>query len=315
MKRVARALIATANKHGIVELASRLLDLGVEILSTGGTARTLRDAGLPVRDVAEITEFPEMMGGRVKTLHPRIHGGILARRDVDGDVEALREHSIPAIDLVVINLYPFEETIAAGATRAEAIEQIDIGGPAMIRAAAKNHAHVAVVVNPERYGAILEELDGSGGTLSEATRRTLACEALRRTAAYDAAISNWLGSEEDGELPEVWTEQWSKMGDLRYGENPPPEGFLVPAVRPGSLLHGRDPDARRQGALLQQPTRRVGGHRVRRRAERCRGGGGEALPAVRSRGAFQPERGVHGSGGRRSAFGVRRHSRVHRAPR
>ncbi|MCA8959834.1 MAG: bifunctional phosphoribosylaminoimidazolecarboxamide formyltransferase/IMP cyclohydrolase [Planctomycetes bacterium] len=220
MRKIERALLAVSDKSGIAEFAGQLVERGVELVSTGGTAKTLRTAGLPVREVAEITEFPEMLGGRVKTLHPRIHGGILARRDLPDHLAALDEHRIPPIDLVVVNLYPFERRTAEGVSFEEAIEEIDIGGPAMIRAAAKNHADVAVIVDPSQYDAIAAELRERDGSLSLDTRRSLALTAFRRTAAYDAAISNWLGRRSDGDFPKVWTEQWSRVGELRYGENP-----------------------------------------------------------------------------------------------
>ncbi|MGH7389335.1 MAG: bifunctional phosphoribosylaminoimidazolecarboxamide formyltransferase/IMP cyclohydrolase [Candidatus Rokuibacteriota bacterium] len=192
--RIRRALVSVHDKTGVVELARALAALGVEILSTGGTARLLRESGVPVREVADVTGFPEMLDGRVKTLHPRIHGGILARRDAPEHLQALERHGIPAIDLVVVALYPFEATVArAGVTREEAIEQIDIGGPAMIRAAAKNHAGVAVVTDPSQYGAVIDELRASGGALSAATRARLATEAFARTSRYDTAIAHALG--------------------------------------------------------------------------------------------------------------------------
>lgn len=215
-----KALIAVSNKARLPEFASRLVRLDFEIISTGGTARALREADVPVTEVQEITGFPELLDGRVKTLHPRLHGGILARRDLETHRAALAEHSIPTIDLVVVNLYPFEERTAAGVTFAEAIEEIDIGGPTLMRAAAKNHAHVGVVVSPDDYGLVLEELEAHGGELRPETRRRLALAAFRRTAAYDAAISNWLGAQEEGDFPAVRTEQWSRLGMLRYGENP-----------------------------------------------------------------------------------------------
>ncbi len=217
---IRRALIAVADKSGLAELAAGLARHKVELISTGGTAAALRQAGAAVREVAEVTGVPEMLGGRVKTLHPRIHGGILARREVAEDLAALRAEGIAPIDLVVVNLYPFEETAARGASFAECIEQIDIGGPALIRAAAKNHRHVCVVVDPRRYGEVLEEMARNGGAIGDALRRSLAAEAFRRTAAYDLAISNWFGREMDGEFPEAWSEQWRKVLDLRYGENP-----------------------------------------------------------------------------------------------
>jgi phosphoribosylaminoimidazolecarboxamide formyltransferase/IMP cyclohydrolase len=191
--KVRRALVSVHDKTGVVEFARALAALGIEILSTGGTARLLRESGVSVRDVADVTGFPEMLDGRVKTLHPRIHGGILARRDVAAHVEALEKHGIQPIDLVVVALYPFEATVArAGVAPAEAIEQIDVGGPAMIRAAAKNHASVGVVTDPSQYPLVLDELRAGGGALSEATRARLAQEAFSRTARYDAAIAAYL---------------------------------------------------------------------------------------------------------------------------
>jgi phosphoribosylaminoimidazolecarboxamide formyltransferase / IMP cyclohydrolase len=192
--KVGRALVSVHDKRGLVELGRALAALGIEIVSTGGTARLLRESGVAVREVSEITGFPEMMDGRVKTLHPKIHGGILARRDVPEHVAALEQHGIPTIDLVISSLYPFEATVARpGVTPAEAIEQIDVGGPAMIRAAAKNHASVAVVTDPSQYASVLDELRASGGALSDETRSGLAREAFRRTAEYDAAIASYLG--------------------------------------------------------------------------------------------------------------------------
>ena len=220
LRRVKRALVAVSDKSGIVELCSSLAEMGVEILSTGGTATALREGGIEVRAVEDVTGFPEMMAGRVKTLHPRIHGGLLARRHVPSDLESCHEHGIAPIDLLVVNLYPFERTVAAGASFEETVEQIDIGGPAMVRAAAKNHQDVAVVIEPDRYPAIIAELKETGGGLSAVTRKDLALEAFRRTAAYDGSISNWLGQEQEGAFPETVTEQWTRVGSLRYGENP-----------------------------------------------------------------------------------------------
>jgi phosphoribosylaminoimidazolecarboxamide formyltransferase/IMP cyclohydrolase len=228
--KIRRALLSVSDKTGIVELASALHGFGVELLSTGGTARALRDAGLDVTDIADVTGFPEMMDGRVKTLHPRIHGGLLARRDSAEHVAAMREHGIEPIDLLVVNLYPFEQTIARqGVTLAEAIEQIDIGGPAMIRSAAKNHADVAVVVSPDSYARILDEMKRNRGALSFATRAQLARQAFGHTAAYDAAINADLGQlpaafespvEEDKQLPDYLEWRMKRTAQLRYGENP-----------------------------------------------------------------------------------------------
>ncbi|MCH8828017.1 MAG: bifunctional phosphoribosylaminoimidazolecarboxamide formyltransferase/IMP cyclohydrolase, partial [Planctomycetes bacterium] len=211
-----RALISVSDKTGLVPFAAGLVELGFEILSTGGTRRLLADAGLPVTDVAEYTGFPEMMDGRVKTLHPKIHGAILGRPDRDDDREAMTAHGIVPFELVVCNLYPFEETAAKpGVTFAEAIEQIDIGGPSLIRAAAKNHDWVAVVVSPDRYGEIVAEVD-AGGTTAE-LRMALAREAFFRTAKYDAAIVNWLHGR-DGQDKLVLPLE--VVEPLRYGENP-----------------------------------------------------------------------------------------------
>jgi phosphoribosylaminoimidazolecarboxamide formyltransferase / IMP cyclohydrolase len=240
--KIRRALISVHDKAGVVELARALAALGVEILSTGGTARLLRDSGVAVRDVADVTGFPEMMDGRVKTLHPKIHGGILARRDVAQHLEALEKHGIPPIDLVVVALYPFEETIARpGVSLAEAIEQIDVGGPAMIRAAAKNHGSVAVVTHPSQYASVLEELRATAGTLGEATRARLARDAFRRTAEYDAVIAEFLSEAastapsgasprdkdcaggvgaRSGNFPERVGLELQRVLSLKYGENP-----------------------------------------------------------------------------------------------
>jgi phosphoribosylaminoimidazolecarboxamide formyltransferase / IMP cyclohydrolase len=222
--KIGRALVSVHDKAGVVELARALRALGVELLSTGGTARLLRDSGLDVTEVAEITGFPEMLDGRVKTLHPRIHGGILARRDVPDHLAALERHGIPAIDLVVVTLYPFEATVARpGVTPGEAVEQIDVGGPTMIRAAAKNHASVAVVTDPSQYPAVIEELGRTGGALGDATRARLAREAFVRTARYDAAIAGYLSSEGASAplaFPEALVIPGVRGTGLRYGENP-----------------------------------------------------------------------------------------------
>ena len=193
LKKIRRALLSVSDKTGLVDLARALAGFGVELLSTGGTAKALRDAGIPVREVSDVTDFPEMLDGRVKTLHPRIHGGVLAVRENREHMRALEEHGIEPIDMVVINLYPFEQTIAReGVTLAEAIEQIDIGGPAMVRSAAKNHADVAVVTTPELYAEVLEEMHLHDGALSSQTRTQLALLAFSRTASYDSQISLYL---------------------------------------------------------------------------------------------------------------------------
>jgi phosphoribosylaminoimidazolecarboxamide formyltransferase/IMP cyclohydrolase len=222
---ITQALLSVSDKAGLIEFARGLDGLGVKLLSTGGTARTLVDGGLPVTEVGAYTGFPEMLDGRVKTLHPKVHGGILARRDAPEHLAALKAHGIPAIDLVVVNLYPFRATVArVGCTLEEAIENIDIGGPTLVRAAAKNYAHVGVVVDPADYAALLAELRANKATLSAATRFRLAQKAFSHTAAYDGAISNYLTARDalgaQKEFPERFTWQGVKLQDLRYGENP-----------------------------------------------------------------------------------------------
>jgi phosphoribosylaminoimidazolecarboxamide formyltransferase/IMP cyclohydrolase len=220
---VTRALISVSDKTGVVEFARHLHASGIEILSTGGTARLLAEAGLPVIEVSAHTQFPEIMDGRVKTLHPRIHGGILARRGTDEAVMA--EHDILPIDLVVVNLYPFEATVARpDCDLAQAIENIDIGGPAMVRATAKNHAHVTVVVDPADYARVEQAMRAEAGRIAPALRFELAVKAFAHTAAYDGAIANYLSAagEDDAQqaLPEILSLQWHKAQDMRYGENP-----------------------------------------------------------------------------------------------
>jgi len=218
--RVRRALVSVSDKTGVADFARGLAGLGVEILSTGGTATALREAGLEVTDVAEFTGQGEILGGRVKTLHPRLHAALLARRSDAEHMETLEREGIEPIDLVCVNLYPFEETVAGHEVAHEvAVENIDVGGPTMIRAAAKNHEGVAVVVKPESYDAVLAELEENGGEISEATRHWLANEAFAQTARYDAAISRWF-SEEYEDYPEHLAVAYEKVLDLAYGENP-----------------------------------------------------------------------------------------------
>ena len=195
LRPVARALLSVSDKTGLVDFARALAERGVELVSTGGTRKALADAGLTVRDVADLTQFPEMMDGRLKTLHPKVHGGLLAIRENPEHEAAMLAHDIQPIDLLVVNLYPFESTLAKGAPFEQCVENIDIGGPAMIRAASKNHDDVAVVVDPEDYRALIDELAATNGATRLATRRRLAQKAFARTAAYDAAISNWLAQE------------------------------------------------------------------------------------------------------------------------
>ena len=230
-----RALVSVSDKTGLAELARKLVGHGVEIVSTGGTARALAEAGAPAVDVAQITGFPEVMGGRVKTLHPRIHGGILARRDHAGDVAQMSQHGMLPIDLVVVSLYPFEATVMAGGGRDVCIEEIDIGGPALIRAAAKNHAFVAVVTDPADYGELIRELERHNGT-TLAFRRRLAAAAFARTAAYDAAIAAWAAAEERTPFPDRLALALRLKQELRYGENPHQRAalYLGGVARPGA---------------------------------------------------------------------------------
>ena len=228
MPRIKRALVSVSDKTEVVWLARELEELGVEMISTGGTYRLISQEGIGVTPVAEVTDFPEMLDGRVKTLHPKIHGGILADRSKPEHLRQLDFQKIAAIDLVVVNLYPFAQTVAKpGVTREEAIENIDIGGPTMVRAAAKNHAHVAIVVNPARYRSLIEEMKESGGSVSDETCRALAREAFAHTAAYDTMISAYLEAEAEGAgdtaaegLPGKLAPEFSRVSSLRYGENP-----------------------------------------------------------------------------------------------
>ena len=218
---IRRALLSLSDKSGLEELAAALSAHHVELLSTGGTASRLRELGHQVRDVAEVTGFPEMMDGRVKTLHPRVHGGLLAVRDDPAHVEAAEGHGIGFIDLVVINLYPFEKTVAAGANRDEIIENIDIGGPSMVRSAAKNHCFVACLTDPADYPALIAELAGNDGTTSLELRKRLAAKAFARTASYDSAIASWFAFADQGQsLPDTLPLAMTKANELRYGENP-----------------------------------------------------------------------------------------------
>ena len=237
LRPIRRALISVSDKTGIVDFARELTRFNVEIISTGGTAKALRDAGINVRDISEITGFPEMMDGRVKTLHPRVHGGLLAIRDNAEHVAAMHEHGIEPIDLVVVNLYPFAETIKReGVGREEAIEQIDIGGPAMIRSAAKNARDVAVVVSPEQYAQLIDELNQNSGALSLASRNTFAQKAFEHTAQYDIMVSSYLAGSGDV-LPDRLTWTMKKVADLRYGENPHQKAALYQTSTSGGIAN------------------------------------------------------------------------------
>ncbi len=242
---IRRALLSVSDKTGLVDLATALNAQGVELLSTGGTAKAIRDAGLPVRDVSEITNFPEMMDGRVKTLHPMVHGGLLALRDNADHMAAMKQHGIDGIDLLVVNLYPFEATVAAGGAYDECIENIDIGGPAMIRAAAKNHGFVVTVVDVEDYAPLLDEIKAQGGT-TLAYRQKMAQIAYARTAAYDAAVSTWMAGAIGEVAPRRKAIAGSHAQTLRYGENPHQsasfyhDGSTRPGVSTATQLQGKE---------------------------------------------------------------------------
>ena len=271
LRRIRRVLVSVSDKTGVVDFVRSLKEFDVSVISTGGTAKTLREAGLDVTDISEITGFPEMMDGRVKTLHPRVHGGLLALRDNPEHVAAMQEHGIEPIDMVVVNLYPFAETIKrTGVTREEAIEQIDIGGPAMIRSAAKNAQDVAVVVSSDHYQRIVDELKQHDGALSITTRNLLAQEAFQQTATYDTIVSSYLAGSNsninasadnsftvsaleeefsretfDGSLPDYKSWSSTKIADLRYGENPHQKAALyLTAARSGlanaAILSGKE---------------------------------------------------------------------------
>jgi phosphoribosylaminoimidazolecarboxamide formyltransferase/IMP cyclohydrolase len=233
--KVQRALLSVSDKTGLAELGRALAAAGVELVSTGGTAKALRGAGLEVRDVADLTGFPEMMDGRVKTLHPNVHGGLLAVRDDPEHRAAMTAHGIAAIDLVVVNLYPFAETVARGAGRDETIENIDIGGPSMIRSAAKNHAYVACLTDPADYAALVREIDGNDGTTSLALRKSLAAKAFAATAAYDSAIAQWFAFADRGQMfPDTLPLTMKRGPELRYGENPHQQAALYLPMGPYS---------------------------------------------------------------------------------
>jgi len=251
MANVKRALISVSDKHGVLDFAKGLEKLGIEILSTGGTAKALRDGGVNVKDVSEFTGFPEMLDGRVKTLHPKVHGGLLGRRNNPEHVKQMREHGIEPIDLVVVNLYPFEQTVARPeCTLDDAIENIDIGGPTMLRSAAKNYTDVAVVVSPRDYGRVLEEIQ-KHGEVSAKTRFELCRTVFLHTARYDSAISAWLDSQvpeaEKTRFPNILTLRFEKAQNLRYGENPHQQGAFYrefgrkePSVSSAKQIQGKE---------------------------------------------------------------------------
>jgi phosphoribosylaminoimidazolecarboxamide formyltransferase/IMP cyclohydrolase len=243
---IRRALISVSDKTGVVELARRLADWGVEIVSTGGTKRALEEAGVPVTGVSNVTGFPEILDGRVKTLHPLIHAGLLAIRDNEMHLKQLEEHRVTPFDLVVVNLYPFQQTISRPDTDFEtAVENIDIGGPSMVRAAAKNHRFVTVVVDPADYGDVLDQIE-KNGEVDPQTRLRLAAKAFRHTAAYDALIAGYLTEQTGETFPERWTVTFEKAQDLRYGENPHQRAAFyrqplpsTPGIASAKQLHGK----------------------------------------------------------------------------
>lgn len=243
---IQRALISVSDKTGVAEFANALVAMGVEIVSTGGSARTMREAGIPVTDVANITGFPEMMDGRVKTLHPMVHGGILALRDNADHQQALTTHAITPIDMVVVNLYPFAQTVASGADYDTCIENIDIGGPAMVRASAKNHKFVTIITNPADYAGVLSEMADNGGSTTLALRQRLARDAYAHTAQYDSRISAWLSDEMGDILPPQFSLSGDKKSALRYGENSHQQaGFYTtgdtrPSVATATQLQGKE---------------------------------------------------------------------------
>ncbi|MBI3611292.1 MAG: bifunctional phosphoribosylaminoimidazolecarboxamide formyltransferase/IMP cyclohydrolase [Nitrospirae bacterium] len=249
--KIRRALISVSNKEGVVEFAKGLASMGVEILSTGGTAKALKEAGIPVKDVADFTGFPEMLDGRVKTLHPKIHGGLLARRDDPSHMAQMKQHGLEPIDLVAVNLYPFESAAAkSNCSFEEAIENIDIGGPAMLRSSAKNFEHVTVIADPHDYSKVMEELRNNDGSVSRKTRLALAKKVFLHTARYDGVISTYLESRTEEadrvRFPSIATLQFEKVEDLRYGENPHQQAAFYrefhlaePSVSTAKQLHGK----------------------------------------------------------------------------
>jgi phosphoribosylaminoimidazolecarboxamide formyltransferase / IMP cyclohydrolase len=233
--KIKRALLSVSDKSGLVELGHALAKRDVELVSTGGTAKTLRDAGLHVKDISDLTGFPEMMDGRVKTLHPKVHGGLLAVRDNAEHVASMKEHGIGAIDLVVVNLYPFAQTVAKGASRDEIIENIDIGGPSMVRSAAKNHAFVTIVTDPADYDDLIAEMEESGGKTSYDFRRKCAAKAYSATAAYDSMISQWFAfADQQQFFPDMLAINGNRAEELRYGENPHQRAALYLPIGPHS---------------------------------------------------------------------------------
>ena len=311
-RRITRALLSVSDKTGLTDFATALAGYGVELVSTGGTAKALKEAGLKVIDVAELTGFPEMMDGRVKTLHPKVHGGLLAIRANKEHAAAMEKHGIKPIDLLVVNLYPFEATVAKGAAFEDCIENIDIGGPAMIRAAAKNHADVAVVVEPADYEKVLAELALHSGMTSLELRQKLAAKAYARTAAYDAAISNWFADRLHDNAPDYRAFGGKLLQSLRYGENPhqsaafyktPNERYGVATARQMqgkelSYNNINDTDAAYECVAEFDPRQ---GRGLRHR---------QARQSLRRGGRRQPRRGLQKGAGLRLDLRLRRHCRA-----
>ncbi len=313
MAKITRALISVSDKTGIVEFSRELAGYGVEILSTGGTAKLLREAGLNVKDVSEFTGFPEMLDGRVKTLHPKVHGGLLGMRSNPEHVAKMKEHGIENIDMVVVNLYPFEATVAKeGCHLEDAIENIDIGGPTMLRSAAKNYPDVTVLVDCADYARVLDEMKASGGKVSAATNFGLAVKVFQHTAAYDGAISNYLGARLDKgrRLPGHLHHPGQKGPGPALRRKPPADGGLLcgKGCRRAVCFH-RGPAAG-QGAFLQQHHRPGRGHRDGQGIRAVGGGHHQAhQPLRRSPGGFPAQRLPQGPR-MRSGLGLRRHCRL-----
>ena len=319
--RIQRALVSVSDKQGLAEFARGLVAAGVEIFSTGGTRKHLESAGVPVRDVSDYTGFPEMMHGRLKTLHPKIHGGILCRHDNPDDMQALAEYGILTFELVVVNLYPFETTIRKpGVTLDEAIEQIDIGGPTMVRAAAKNHAFTTIATDQRQYGEILEQIHANGRTTLE-LRRKLAGEAFAHTALYDRAIADYFaGVTAEGRFPGTLHLGFQRQQVLRYGENPHQQGAVYAADQNEGGQRGRRPATQRQRAFLQQPPgpRQCLGHGPRLQRP-GRGGDQAQQPLRRGRGGHAGRGPEVGHGGRpaqrlRLGAGTESHGRCGHGP-
>ena len=317
----ARAYQRFRQKRRRGDCARALHERKVEILSTGGTAKLLAQNGIGVTEVADYTGFPEMLDGRVKTLHPKVHGGILGRRDLKTHTDAMQKHGIPPIDLVVVNLYPFEQTVAKpNCPLDEAIENIDIGGPTLLRAAAKNHGAVTVVVDSADYGAVLDEMKAHKGATTEATRFRLAVKAFEHTARYDGAIANWLGAINAGGgrdvFPHTFNMQFVHASAMRYGENPHQQAaFYVVESRPGRGLYRHRARAPGQGAVLQQHRRRRRRARMREVIRRNRVRDCETRQPLRRRRGRQCARCLQTRLRHRSDLGLRRHHRLQPAAR